>query len=114
VTTTDLGELEWAITHTSVRPVLADWALACEMDFDAVEVLERGLEVNEDMGTVVGWVRYLVLDANFIAYFGPDRMTAAWLETSGVADKRMLFGPVTDWKSLQEAAQQAEAAPTSP
>jgi hypothetical protein len=108
VTTIDVLELEWSINHTSVRPVLADWARACEIDFDAIEVLERGTEINADMGTVVGWVRFLVLDANFIAYFGPDRVTAAWLEKAGDTDRRKLFGPVVDWKSLQEAAQQAE------
>jgi hypothetical protein len=110
VTTVDLTELEWTVNHISVRPVLSEWAAAVEIDAEAIDVIERGTEVNLDAETVVGWVRFHLLDASFVAYFGPDRMTTAWLETTGAPEHRKLFGPVTSWTSLQEAARQAEAA----
>lgn len=113
MTTVDLTELEWTVNHISVRPILGEWAQAVEIEPDAIEVLERGTEVNLDASTVVGWVRFRLMDADFVAYFGPDRMTTAWLETTGATDQRKLFGPVNSWSSLQEAARQAEAAGTA-
>lgn len=109
MTTVDITELEWTVNHISVRPVLAEWAAACEIDPAAVTVVERGTQVDVDNKSVVGWVRFRLMDTDFVAYFGPDRVTTAWLETTGSHDQRKLFGPVTSWSSLQEAARQAEA-----
>ena len=109
MTTVDLTDLEWTVNHISVRPVLAEWAAACEIDASAIVVVERGTQVDVDNKTVVGWVRFRLMDADFVAYFGPDRVTTAWLEVTGARDHRKLFGPVTSWASLQEAARQAEA-----
>ena len=109
MTVTDLTELEYTVNHISVRPVLSEWADAVEIDPTAIEVLERGTQIDLSAETVVGWVRFRLMDANFVAYFGPDRMATAWLETGGASDQRQLFGPVTSWASLQTAAQQAEA-----
>ena len=114
MTTTDLAELEFAVNHISVRPVLSEWATAVEIDPAAIEVIERGTQINIDAENVVGWVRFRLMDANFVAYFGPDRMATAWLETGGAGDHRQLFGPVTDWPSMQAAARQAESAGADP